>query len=155
MGSFSYLCSECGHPIRSDCHTGEHCILMVVDEGTVLEWMQGQYNGYGKVFKLDDDVLEQGNLPDDDSYEWTALSHNQIHSLHFNGCSSSGIAAYHSGCFDGDMTRVCVSENDPEQGDLDYDRDKRKGKYTFPQRGTHAHGIAIKTQPKWATAEDI
>jgi hypothetical protein len=48
-----------------------------------------------------------------------------------------------------------LHENDPEQGDLDYDRDKRKGKYTFPQRGTHAHGIAIKTQPKWATAEDI
>jgi hypothetical protein len=53
------------------------------------------------------------------------------------------------------QVKALLHENDPEQGDLDYDRDKRKGKYTFPQRGTHAHGIAIKTQPKWATAEDI
>ncbi len=152
MGNFSYLCSECEHPIRSDCHSGEHCILMVVDEGTVLEWMQGQYNGYGRVFKVDDDVIDAGNMPEDDSYVWTAVSHQQAHSLHWNGDSYSGIAAHHSGCFDGDMQNVCVSNDDPEQGDLDYERDKRKGKYTFPQRGSHSHGTTIKVQPKWTKA---
>lgn len=149
MGHFSYLCSECEQPIRSDCHSGEHCILMVVDEGTVLEWMQGQYNGYGKVFKVDDDVIDAENLPDDDSYEWTCLPWGDIVNLHYNGCSYSGIAAYHTGCFHGDMQNVCVSDNDPEQGDLDYERDRRKGKYTFPQRGSHDHGLTIRVQPTW------
>jgi hypothetical protein len=126
---------------------------MVVKEGTVLEWMQGQYNGYGKVFKVDDDVIASGNLPEDDSYEWTVLPQEEVHRLHWNGCSYSGIAAYHSGCFDGDMENVCVSNDDPEQGDLDYERDKRKGKYTFPHKGPRDHGTTIKVKPKWTKAE--
>ena len=150
MGCHSYICSECEHPIWSDSFGGEHAILMLVDEGTVLEWMQGQYNSYGRVFKTDTPSPEGG----DESYDWTAMDWGDIVDLHYNGCSYSGIAAYHSKCFDGDMQNVCVSDSDPEQG-WGYQEYEGAGKYRFPTEGTHSHGTTIKTQPKWEQPKRI
>lgn len=134
MGCFSYLCNDCGHPINSDSYSGEHCILMVVEDGEVLEWMQGQYNSYGRVFM---DGLA-------DSYEWTVKDWSDIVNMHF-GMNSDGISAYHSKCFDGDMSNESDSENDPEQG---------WGKYRFPTEGSAAHGLKVKAQPVWTKAEE-
>ena len=88
---------------------------MLVKEGVVLEWMQGQYDSYGRVFKVETKGLGP-HCGDEASYLWTAMDWGDIVSLHYNGCSYSGIAAYHSGCFDGDMENVTVSNDDPEQG---------------------------------------
>lgn len=131
MGCFSYLCNDCGHPINSDGYSGEHCILMLVEDSKVLEWMQGQYNSYGRVFM------------GDDSYEWTVKDWETIVSMHF-GMDDDGISAYHSKCFDGDMSGQSCSENDPEQG---------WGEYRFPTVGSHAHGTKIKVQPVWTKAQ--
>lgn len=149
MGCFSYMCSECEHPICSDSFSGEHCILMLVVENKVIEWMQGEYSSYGTVFKIDPRAYksrENGLAGVDDCYSWTVMDWGDIVDLHFGGNSYSGIAAYHSGCFDGDMENVCVSNDDPEQGWEDY---------RFPTEGTHAHGTTIKVPPKWAKAEEI
>jgi hypothetical protein len=147
MGCFSYLCSECEHPICSDSFSGEHCILMLVENGKVLEWMQGQYDSYGRVFKMDPapyKTNKTGLKGVTSSYEWSVKEWGEIVDLHFNNQSDAGIAAYHSKCFDGDMTNVFVSDDDPEQG---------WEKYRFPTEGTHAHGTTVKTQPKWTQAE--
>ena len=144
MGCFSYICPECNHPICSNSFSGEHCILMLVKEGKVLEWMQGQYDSYGRVFKVETEGL--GPHGDEKSYQWTAMDWSDIVDLHYNGCSESGISAYHSKCFDGDMVNVTVSDDDPEQG---------WEKYRFPSKGAHGHSTTIKTQPKWTKAEEI
>lgn len=142
MGCFSYICPECKHPICSDSFSGEHCILMLVKEGEVLEWMQGEYDSYGRVFKVETKGL--GPHGDDKSYLWTVMDWGDIVNLHYNGCSYSGIAAYHSGCFDGDMENVCVSNDDPEQGWEDY---------RFPTGGTHGHSTTLKL--KWEQPKRI
>ncbi len=54
MGCFSFLCSTCEEPINSDSFSGEHCTLFLMEKGVILEWMQGQYDSYGRVF--DDDL---------------------------------------------------------------------------------------------------
>lgn len=132
MGCFSYLCSECGHSIKSDCFSGEHCILMVVgDDDKVVEWMQGEYDSYGRVFSMDASALKktEDHSQHTECYEWTTEDRY------------GSIAAYHSGCFDGDMENVEISEGDSEQG---------CGEYQFPTEGTHGHGTTIKVKPKWA-----
>jgi hypothetical protein len=145
MGCFSYICPECEHPICSDSFSGEHCILMLVKDGNVLEWMQGEYDSYGRVFKVETKGLGP-HSGDEASYLWTVMDWSDICSLHYGGCSYSGIAAYHSGCFDGDMENVCVSNDDPEQG---------WGDYRFPTEGTHAHCTTIKVKPKWEQPKRI
>jgi hypothetical protein len=115
---------------------------MLVKEDKVLEWMQGEYDSYGRVFKVDTKGL--GPHGDEKSYQWTAMDWGDIVDLHFGADSYSGIAAYHSKCFDGDMTDVTVSADDPEQGWEDY---------RFPKEGTHGHGTTIKVQPQWTKAE--
>jgi hypothetical protein len=149
MGCFSYMCSECEHPICSDSFSGEHAILMLVKDGTVIEWMQGEYDSYGRVFKMDPRPYKQKEFGLRDvttSYEWTVMDWGDIVDLHFHGNSESGIAAYHSGCFNGDMENVDVSDDDPEQGWEDY---------RFPTEGTHGHGTTIKVQPKWQKAGTV
>jgi hypothetical protein len=146
MGSFSYICPECEHPICSDSFSGEHCILMLVKEGEVLEWMQGQYDSYGRVFKVETKGLGP-HSGGEASYLWTVMGWGDIVNLHYNGCSYSGISAYHSGCFDGDMENVTVSNDDPHQGSCE--------EYQFPTEGTHAHGTTIKVKPKWEQPKRI
>ena len=137
MGCFSYLCSDCDHAICSDSSSGEHCILLLVEDGKVLEWMQGQYNSYGCVFSADGSS----------TFEWTVKEWGDIVDMTYSACSEEGIAAYHSGCFNGDMEHVIPSESDPEQG---------WGKYRFPTTGPnngHGHGVRVRIQPKWTKAQ--
>jgi hypothetical protein len=115
---------------------------MLVKEGEVLEWMQGEYDSYGRVFKVETKGL--GPHGDETSYQWTAMDWGDIVDLHFGSDSYSGIAAYHTGCFNGDMDDVCVSDDDPDQGWCDY---------RFPTEGTHDHGTTKRLKPKWAKAE--
>ena len=138
MGCFSYICPECEHPICSDSFSGEHCILMLVEDDKVIEWMQGEYDSYGRVFKVPTKGL--GPHGDETSYQWTVKDWGDIVDMHFGSCSVTGISAYHSKCFDGNMEDVTVSDDDPEQGWEDY---------RFPTEGTHGHGTTIKTKPKW------
>jgi hypothetical protein len=120
---------------------------MLVKEGEVLEWMQGEYDSYGRVFKMDPRPYksrENGLQGTTSSYDWTVMDWGDIVDLHFGSDSYSGIAAYHTGCFKGDMDEVCVSDDDPDQGWCDY---------KFPTEGTHDHGTTKRLKPKWAKAE--
>jgi hypothetical protein len=106
--------------------------MVVDDNDTVVEWMQGEYDSYGRVFSMDASALKktEDRSQHTKCYEWaTTLDRWE------------SIAAYHSGCFDGDMENVEISCGDPEQG---------WGKYRFPTEGTHGHGTTIKVKPKWA-----
>jgi hypothetical protein len=119
---------------------------MLVEHGKVLEWMQGQYDSYGRVFKIEAAPYknkDHGLRGVTSSYEWTVKDWGDIVDLHFSSDSQSGIAAYHSKCFDGDMENVEVSDDDPEQGWEDY---------RFPTEGTHGHGTTNKVQPQWTKA---
>ncbi len=141
MGCFSYICPECKHPICSDSFSGEHCILMLVEDGKVLEWMQGEYDSYGRTFSMDATAYKtkaNGLKGVTSSYEWSVMDWGDIVDLHYNDDSYSGISAYHSKCFDGDMENVTVSDDDPEQG---------WESYRFPTEGIHGHGTTIKVKP--------
>jgi hypothetical protein len=122
---------------------------MLVKDGNVIEWMQGEYDSYGRVFSMDATAYKtkaNGLKGVTSSYEWTAMGWAAIVSMHFGGCSESGISAYHSKCFDGDMENVEVSDNDPDQG---------WNEYQFPTEGTHGHSTTIKVPPKWTKAEEV
>lgn len=129
MGRFSYLCSECGDPIQSDTMTGEHCILMLAEHGEILEVMQGQYGGYGRVILPETQHTSAGG-----SYqEWESRTWTHIVDLHHNLDHDSGICAFHSICWQEatDKQTVLVSDNDSEQGFKD---GAYKHATSFPQR---------------------
>lgn len=143
MGCFSYMCSGCEQPINSDSFSGEHVILFLIEAGEVLEWMQGQYNSYGCVFR--DDLKS--------SQDWVSVNDDKRHGLHWNSELDDGIAAYHSGCYDKNLTLEC-SDGDPEQG-WSYQEYEGAGKYPFPTAGSFAHGLKRKPEPKWTKAEEV
>ena len=122
MGCFSFLCSKCDKPIRSDSSSGQHCVLFLMENGEVIEWMQGEYDSYGRVFKQD---TYKENLRDDCSQLWTTRSWDSVCDLMSIGSGSmeNGIAAYHSKCWDDEKATFPIpSDHDPEQGDGPYYR---------------------------------
>ncbi len=139
MGCFSFLCSECEHPINSDSSTGEHCILFLLEEGEVLEWMQGQYSSYGHVFQADGQnhqIWQTRGWSGGDTPTPTVCD------LMHNDDWQSGIAAYHSGCFTQGQPEV--SDSDPEQG---------WGRYQYTTKGEFRHETARKVEPVWKAAK--
>ncbi len=156
MGNFSYLCSECEHPINvgwaNDGHS-EHCILFLKIDGEVVEWMRGNYDGYGRVRKP---------LEDFHSQEWETRPFSPLDTDHAmygtldpvldlpdfgpNG-GENGIAAYHSGCYlQGEPE---VSESDGEQGFGEIEFPTNGG----PTKSDFRHETARKTQPVWKKAK--
>ena len=133
MGCFSYLCGECEQPINSDSSSGEHCIMFLLKDGKLLEWMQGEYDSYGRVF-------HDGGQS---SQEWTVLEWGDIVDLQYGDDADSGLAVYHSGCYTKD-TELVPSDGDPEQG---------WGKYRYPTAGKFDHGTKIKAEPVWTKAQ--
>ena len=141
MGCFSFLCSTCEEPINSDSFSGEHCTLFLLEKGEILEWMQGQYDSYGRVFNVD--TANLGPHSDEVSQLWETMEWGRVCNLIFDSDEESGIAAYHTECLpkgehmaasDGPI----VSDNDPEQG---------WGEYKYSTQGPHRHEIAEQDSP--------
>lgn len=104
MGCFSYLCQVCNKPVNSTSFSGEGVKLFLLQNGEVLEEMQGDYDSYGGVFSSE----PLNNL------EWTN-DWGDIVDLHFNSNSQNGIAAIHTDCWKGTIP-ISSSEDDPNQG---------------------------------------
>ncbi len=130
MGCFSFLCSTCEEPLNSDSFSGEHCTLFLMEKGLILEWMQGQYDSYGRVF---DDARE--------SVEWASRDWSMLGTKEHSGAnvcdlmsssdSESGLAAYHTECLEIGKHPI-VSDHDPEQG---------WGDYKYTTQGPHRHEV--------------
>ena len=94
MGCFSYLCKVCNDPIvfDDDDNMGEHCTLYLLENGTIIEQMTGQYNHYGCVFS--DYPFSYAKW---ESYDW-----DSIVDLNFCNNKKSGIVAVHTDCHPND-----------------------------------------------------
>ena len=97
MGCFSFMCKECGKPILSDSLKGQQVKLFLLENGKVIEQMEGGYNSYGAVFGTNWNM------------EWT-----DVCELMF-GNHKSGIAAVHTRCWTGKIPTT-DSDQDPNQG---------------------------------------
>ena len=109
MGCFSFICPQCGDPINSDSFSGEHCVLMLLQDGKVIDEMSGQYNSYGCVFK---------GPSCERSHKW-GLDWDDVCELLFSDARGTGMAAYHSPCWQSERRmgyEPRVSDRDPEQG---------------------------------------
>jgi hypothetical protein len=69
MGCFSYLCKECGKEILSNSFRGEQVKLFYLQDGKVVEQMEGEYDSYGCVF-IDGTQAEGVNHPLRQSRNW-------------------------------------------------------------------------------------
>jgi hypothetical protein len=148
MGCFSFLCSECGDQIRSNSFSGEFCILFLLENGEIREWMQGEYDSYGRVFKSSTTGMSMA--PGEDpwgevsvSQRWDSMEWRDVCRLMHNGDADSGIAAYHIKCWHGghERNQPEVSINDPNQG---WGDDADSDDYKHPRTGgvgEFAHAI--------------
>lgn len=103
MGCFSFICTVCGKPINSSSFSGENVRLSLLDEGKVVEEMQGQYDSYGR-------VLDKNG----DSIEWKK-GWNEVCDLMFSK-KNSGMSATHVACITPDYKPEKISKDDPNQG---------------------------------------
>lgn len=110
MGCFSFICSECGKPVNSDSFSGENVRLTLLEDGKVLEEMQGQYDSYGRVFDKDGESVEWKK-------DW-----NEVCDLMFDSNPRSGVAVAHVACIGPNYKAVENAEGDPEQGWGRYNR---------------------------------
>jgi hypothetical protein len=94
MGCFSYICKNCGKSIKED----EGVKLFVLQEGKLMEEMEGNYSMYGDV----------------NNQEWEN-DFDDILNLHWSRHRDDGIAAIHSKCWNG-VVPTTRSEDDPKQG---------------------------------------
>lgn len=130
MGCFSYMCKECGKPILSTSFAGQRVKLFLLENGKVLQEMEGEYDSYGRVF-IDDsqrgdvehDLRESAQWDpynigyDPETYNWET-DHDPWHdccNLHFDDDPSNGMAAVHTKCWTGNVPTT-QSEDDPNQG---------------------------------------
>jgi len=86
MGCFSYKCQVCDTPINSGIGygPGEHCTLLLLDQGTVIQTRSGPYDSYGGV--------------DDGAEDWS-IGGDACASLDLADDKSNGIAAFHTLCY--------------------------------------------------------
>jgi hypothetical protein len=103
MGCFSFICKKCGKGINSTSFHGENVRLSLLQNGKVIEEMQGQYDSYGRVFDKDGESIEWKK-------DW-----NGVCDLMFANGKSSGISATHVDCGP-DENPTERSEDDPNQG---------------------------------------
>ena len=103
MGCFSFICQECGEPIKSSSFRGERVMLFLLHAGLIVERMEGEYDSYGRVFD------EEGN-----SIKWER-GWSAVCDLMFTRNKGDGIAAIHTDCYKDKVPHV-RSEDDPNQG---------------------------------------
>ena len=140
MGCFSYLCQECGKGIKSSSFDGEECIMYLLQDGKVMDKMEGEYNSYGSCFIPDTQRADvQHDLKESKLWEWQISTPatedkdgwkrssedngwSRMCALMFNDNVGDGIAAVHKCCDTGNIPTI-TSLNDPNQGWGDYDPD--------------------------------
>ena len=103
MGCFSFLCQKYHKGILSNSFNGEKVKLFLLQDGKVIEEMEGPYDSYGRVFDKNMKSIKW-------SKDWS-----DICDLMFDDNVSNGIAAIHTKCFD-ERIPVVRSEDDPNQG---------------------------------------
>lgn len=104
MGCFSFLCLETGEPINSSSFQGDQVALFLLKEGKCIEYMVGNYNSYGCVFKA-------GGL---EAFEWDMPWPN-VCDLMFGDDPGDGIAAIKLEYWSGEFPTM-ASLDDPDQG---------------------------------------
>ena len=104
MGCFSFMCKKCGKPVRSDSLRGQEVVLFLLEDGDIIEQMEGEYDSYGRVF----------NPQNTKSYEWH-MEWEDVCNLMFKQDRKNGIAAIHLKCWNGKYPEL-RSEDDPDQG---------------------------------------
>lgn len=104
MGCFSFMCKECGQQIVSE-PNGDNVKLFLLDNGKVIQEMEGEYDSYGRVLN------EDGT----DSIHWN-MDWGDVCNLMFDADISNGIAAIHSSCLQENSIPMTRSEDDPNQG---------------------------------------
>lgn len=114
MGCFSFICKECGKPILSNSFRGEMVRLFLLEEGKIIEAMEGEYDSYGCVFDENFDSREWKSYPWSDCYPGVSEDEKTVCTLMHNDDEGSGIAAIHSKCFK--KYPDTKSEDDPNQG---------------------------------------
>lgn len=105
MGCFSFICKKCGKPINSSSIDGENVRLTLLENGKVIEEMQGEYDSYGCVFEPTKVLL---------SFEWKK-EWGKVCDLMFASNRRNGIAATHVFCKPEDAPTE-RSDDDPNQG---------------------------------------
>lgn len=102
MGSFSFLCKECGEQIVCDDDVQDDVLLYLLKDGKIIESMSGLYDSYGRV--------EVGDF----TLEWD-MDWDNVCGLMERDDHRNGIAAIHKRCFYGNLP-TSRSEDDPNQG---------------------------------------
>lgn len=115
MGCFSYKCQICGKGMNSSSFNGENVRLSLLQDGRVIEEMQGAYDSYGRVFseeKRPNDRIQTMTSP----FEWLE-DWNKIVDMQFGANRKSGICAVHVACIPTEgFVPVVRSKDDPNQG---------------------------------------
>jgi len=114
MGCFSFICTECGKPINSDSFSGENVRLSLLQDGKVIEEMQGQYDSYGRVFGKEKGPKDT-SLTENTSIDWKK-PWGGVFDLMFSNKQNTGISAAHVKCIRPDYKPVKESKDDPNQG---------------------------------------
>ena len=123
MGCFSGLCKECGKGVKSNSFSGEQVKLFLLENGKVIDQMEGQYDSYGRVFiegTQNPEVTHSLML----SREWT-MDWGDVCDLDFMNDTHNGIAYVHVRRFK--KVPTTRSERDPSQGWGDDDEDSLMG----------------------------
>lgn len=112
MGCFSFMCKKSGKAVLSSSFSGDAVHLFLLKDGKVIEYMYGNYDSYGRVFKttLRKDVEHELH----DSFEWN-MDWSDVCDLIFDKDESNGIAAILDEYYDCEFPTT-RSEGDPNQG---------------------------------------
>ena len=161
MGCFSFLCSECGDAIRSNSFSGAFCILFLLEDGEILEWMQGEYDSYGRVFTSSTTGMGVTGLDpwgeSSVSQEWESMEWDEVCRLMHSLDPNTGIAAYHIKCWHGqESNQPKASVHDPNQGWGDDGMVSDGDNYPHPRKGGNvspAHAVRS-TRIVWKAADD-
>ena len=103
MGCFSFICKETNEAVLSSSFSGDAVHLWLLKDGSPIEYMYGNYDSYGRVFKSKDD-----------SFEWD-MEWGDVCNLMFSSNKANGIAAILDIAFTGEIP-CTKSEDDPNQG---------------------------------------
>jgi len=111
MGCFSFICKESNEPVLHNMANGDQVHLFLIKSGQMVEYMFGNYDGYGKVI---------GPRPcgeeDAPSLEWD-MDWDEISDLMFDPDQRNGIAAILGQYWEeGDESPDTRSDDDPDQG---------------------------------------
>lgn len=117
---FSFLCSVCGKPIKTNTVVGDRCILIYFKNDIEVERLEGDYNGFGGVFTDKEQVDDKGKRigfalerkKDFWKTSWDEILENHNDFLN----QSSGICAIHKKCLNVEDLHISKSEYDERGG---------------------------------------